>query len=232
MGADSPLIGSRCSTVHRSRRSSTLQPWHRNITSSGLLRVPDRRRQLPGCRRPHRRRISDGLTRRGGCRHMTRQAVRYQDSDIPLESEGSGCGGGRAARASGGVRARPVGEPAPASPPRRPARRLYTAACGDRPARPRPQRGDRRGVRTAGATTRATCWASRTPSGAPRRSQIIGQSSGAAIAMTCAQLEPSRVERLVLVDLGGESDQRSGVPGVACAAGSARCTRRRRRPSH
>ena len=30
---------------------------------------------------------------------------------------------------------------------------------------------------------------------------IIGQSTRAAIAMTCAQLEPSRVERLVLVEL-------------------------------
>ena len=44
---------------------------------------------------------------------------------------------------------------------------------------------------------------------------IIGQSSGAAIAMTCAQLEPSRVERLVLVDLVGSPDQRSVVPVVA-----------------
>ena len=32
---------------------------------------------------------------------------------------------------------------------------------------------------------------------------VIGQSSGAAIAMTCAQLAPSRAERLVLVDLAG-----------------------------
>ena len=44
---------------------------------------------------------------------------------------------------------------------------------------------------------------------------IIGQSSGAAIAMTCAQLEPSRVERLVLVDLAGSPDQQSAVPVVA-----------------
>ena len=44
---------------------------------------------------------------------------------------------------------------------------------------------------------------------------IIGQSSGAAIAMTCAQLEPSRVGRLVLVDLAGSPDQRAGVPVVA-----------------
>jgi pimeloyl-ACP methyl ester carboxylesterase len=44
---------------------------------------------------------------------------------------------------------------------------------------------------------------------------VIGQSSGAAIAMTCAQLEPSRVGRLVLVDLAGRPDQRAGVPVVA-----------------
>jgi pimeloyl-ACP methyl ester carboxylesterase len=44
---------------------------------------------------------------------------------------------------------------------------------------------------------------------------IIGQSSGAAIAMTCAQLEPSRVERLVLVDLAGSPDERAAVPVVA-----------------
>jgi pimeloyl-ACP methyl ester carboxylesterase len=44
---------------------------------------------------------------------------------------------------------------------------------------------------------------------------IIGQSSGAAIAMTCARLEPSRVERLVLVDLVGSPDERAVVPVVA-----------------
>ena len=44
---------------------------------------------------------------------------------------------------------------------------------------------------------------------------VIGQSSGAAIAMTCAQLEPSRVGRLVLVDLAGSPEERAGVPVVA-----------------
>jgi len=44
---------------------------------------------------------------------------------------------------------------------------------------------------------------------------VIGQSSGAAIAMTCAQLEPSRVERLVLVDLAGSPEERAAVPVVA-----------------
>ncbi len=44
---------------------------------------------------------------------------------------------------------------------------------------------------------------------------IVGQSSGAAIAMTCAQLEPSRIERLVLIDLAGSPDQRAAVPVVA-----------------
>ena len=47
---------------------------------------------------------------------------------------------------------------------------------------------------------------------------VIGQSSGAAIAMTCAQLAPSRVERLVLVDLAGSPDERAGVPIVAAVA--------------
>jgi 3-oxoadipate enol-lactonase len=44
---------------------------------------------------------------------------------------------------------------------------------------------------------------------------VIGQSSGAAIAMTCAQLEPPRVQRLVLVDLAGSFDQRAAVPVIA-----------------
>jgi pimeloyl-ACP methyl ester carboxylesterase len=44
---------------------------------------------------------------------------------------------------------------------------------------------------------------------------VIGQSSGAAIAMTCAQLEPSRIQRLVLVDLAGSFDQRATVPVLA-----------------
>jgi 3-oxoadipate enol-lactonase len=44
---------------------------------------------------------------------------------------------------------------------------------------------------------------------------VIGQSSGAAIAMTCARLEPSRIERLVLVDLAGSPDMRSALPVLA-----------------
>jgi len=44
---------------------------------------------------------------------------------------------------------------------------------------------------------------------------VTGQSSGAAIAMTCAQLEPSRVGRLVLVDLAGSPDERAAVPVLA-----------------
>ena len=44
---------------------------------------------------------------------------------------------------------------------------------------------------------------------------IIGQSSGAAIAMTCAQLDRSRVERLVLVDLAGSPDERAAMPVLA-----------------
>ena len=44
---------------------------------------------------------------------------------------------------------------------------------------------------------------------------IIGPTSGAAVAMTCAQLKPSQVERLVLVDLAGSPDERAAVPVVA-----------------
>lgn len=44
---------------------------------------------------------------------------------------------------------------------------------------------------------------------------VIGQSSGAAIAMTCAQLAPSRIARLVLVDLAGSPDRPALVPVVA-----------------
>jgi pimeloyl-ACP methyl ester carboxylesterase len=44
---------------------------------------------------------------------------------------------------------------------------------------------------------------------------VIGQSSGAAIAMTCAQLAPSRIRQLVLVDLAGSPDQRALGPVVA-----------------
>ena len=46
---------------------------------------------------------------------------------------------------------------------------------------------------------------------------VIGQSSGAAIAMTCAQLEPSRVGRLVLVDLAGSPGRAvGGARGRLC----------------
>jgi pimeloyl-ACP methyl ester carboxylesterase len=63
---------------------------------------------------------------------------------------------------------------------------------------------------------------------------VIGQSSGAAIAMTCAQLEPSRVERLVLVDLVLRSEP-PGDPQRACGGPGRRCLpacRRAWRRSH
>lgn len=44
---------------------------------------------------------------------------------------------------------------------------------------------------------------------------LVGQSSGAAIAMVCAQLDPGRVERLVLLDLAGAPDPSSTVPIMA-----------------
>ena len=60
---------------------------------------------------------------------------------------------------------------------------------------------------------------------------VIGQSNGAAIAMTCAQLEPARIEQLVLAVLAGCPDQRAAVPVLASVSRLAPCTRRRRRPS-
>jgi pimeloyl-ACP methyl ester carboxylesterase len=50
--------------------------------------------------------------------------------------------------------------------------------------------------------------------GAPTCS-LVGQSSGAAIAMVCAQLDAGRVEKLVLVDLAGAPDPESAVPIMA-----------------
>lgn len=44
---------------------------------------------------------------------------------------------------------------------------------------------------------------------------LVGQSSGAAIAMVCAQLDPDRIEKLVLVDLAGAPDPSSVVPIMA-----------------
>ncbi|MHB8681453.1 MAG: alpha/beta fold hydrolase [Acidimicrobiales bacterium] len=48
-----------------------------------------------------------------------------------------------------------------------------------------------------------------------RTCSLVGQSSGAAIAMVCAQLEASRVERLVLIDLAGAPDPQSALPILA-----------------
>ena len=47
---------------------------------------------------------------------------------------------------------------------------------------------------------------------------IVGQSSGAAIAMTCAELDPSRVDRLILVDLVGSPEERAAVPVLAAVS--------------
>ena len=51
---------------------------------------------------------------------------------------------------------------------------------------------------------------------------IIGQSHGAAVGMTCAQLAPSRIRQLVLVDLAGSPDQRpvGPVAGVVSQLGT------------
>jgi len=48
---------------------------------------------------------------------------------------------------------------------------------------------------------------------------VIGQSSGAAIAMTCAQLDPARTGRLILVDLAGSPDERAAAPVIAFVSG-------------
>jgi len=145
---------------------------------------------------------------------MTQQAARYGDSDISLES--------------GRLRVRRWG--APDAPAVMCAPGLSANLCGF----------DRLGERLADDTLQLVAidlrgrgrsevtgagtygWrhhardvpgvadAIRAPSFA-----VIGQSSGAAIAMTCAQLAPSRVQRLVLVDLAGSPDERSVVPVVA-----------------
>ena len=44
---------------------------------------------------------------------------------------------------------------------------------------------------------------------------LVGQSSGAAIAMVCAALDAGRIEKLVLVDLAGAPDPRSVEPIMA-----------------
>ena len=77
---------------------------------------------------------------------MTQQAVGYEDSDIPLASgrlrvRRWGAADAPAVVCVPGLSAQPVR----LRPPRRTAGRRQAAAGGDRPARPRPQRGDRRG---------------------------------------------------------------------------------------
>jgi len=143
---------------------------------------------------------------------MTQQAARYGDSDMSLES--------------GRLRVRRWG--APDAPAVMCAPGLSANLCGF----------DRLGERLAGDTLQLVAidlrgrgrsevtgagtygWrhhardvlAIADAVGAPSFA-IIGQSSGAAIAMACAQLAPSRVERLV--DLVGSPDERSVVPVVA-----------------
>ena len=145
---------------------------------------------------------------------MTQQAVGYEDSDIPLQS--------------GRIRVRRWG--APDAPAVVCVPGLSANLCGF----------DRLAGRLAGDTLQLVAvdlrgrghsevtgagtygWRNHARDvlaiadavGAPSFA-VIGQSSGAAIAMTCAQLEPSRVGRLVLVDLAGSPDQRALAPVVA-----------------
>jgi pimeloyl-ACP methyl ester carboxylesterase len=145
---------------------------------------------------------------------MTQQAVRYEDSDILLES--------------GRLRARRWGAadaPAAVCVPG-----LSANLCGFDRLAERLASGilqlvaiDLRGRGRSEVTGAGTCgWRNHARDvldiadavGAPSFA-VIGQSSGAAIAMTCAHLEPSRVEQLVLVDLVGSPYQRAAVPVVA-----------------
>jgi len=145
---------------------------------------------------------------------MTQQAVGYEDSDIPLES--------------GRLRVRRWGAadaPAVVCVPGLAANlcgfdRLAEQLAGDtRQLVAIDLRGRGRSDVTAPGTygwrNHARDVLAVADAVGARSFAVIGQSSGAAIAMTCAQLEPSRVERLVLVDLAGSPDERAGVPIVA-----------------
>ena len=145
---------------------------------------------------------------------MTQQAVGYEDSDIPL--------------ASGRLRVRRWGAadaPAVVCVPGLSANlcgfdRLAERLAGDRLQLVAIDLRGRGRSEVTGAGTYGWRHHARDvlgvadAVGAPSFA-VIGQSSGAAIAMTCAQLEPSRIERLVLVDLAGSPDERAAVPVVA-----------------
>lgn len=145
---------------------------------------------------------------------MTQQAVGYEDSDIPLKS--------------GRLRVRRWG--APDAPAAVCVPGLSANLCGfdrlaERLAGDALQvvaidlrgrgRSEVTGAGTYGWRNHARDVLGIADAVGARSFAIIGQSSGAAIAMTCAQLEPSRVERLVLVDLAGSPEERSAVPVVA-----------------
>jgi len=136
---------------------------------------------------------------------MTQQAVELEDSEVRLESgrlrvRRWGCRG----CASGAVRPRPAGEPVrlfDRLAERLAGDTLHLVAIG--------LRGRGRSEVTGPGTCGWRNHARDVPgiagaAGAPS-SAITGQSSGAAIAMTCAQPGPPRIERLVLADLGGQS---------------------------
>ena len=119
---------------------------------------------------------------------MTQQPVGYEDSDIRARvREAPGAAVGCRGCASGGVRARSVGEPVRLRPPRRTARRrqLQLVAIDLRGR----GRSEVTGAGTYGWRNHARDVLGVADAvGAPSFA-IIGQSSGAAIAMTCAQLD-------------------------------------------
>lgn len=145
---------------------------------------------------------------------MTQQAVGYRDSDIPLESgrlrvRRWGAGDAPAVLCVPGLSANLCGFDRPAE---RLAGDTLQLVAIDLRGR---GRSEVTGAGTYGWRNHARDVLGIADAvGAPSFA-IVGQSSGAAIAMTCAHLAPSRVERLVLIDLAGSPDERSVMPVVA-----------------
>ena len=188
-------------TSRRGRRSALIA----GLSSDGPTREGERLhdpagRGIPGLRHPASVRTAPGAA--VGCR---------------------GCAGGA-------VRARPVGEPVRLRPARRTARRRHAAARGDRPARPRPQRGDRRGYvrlaqpRARRARHRGRRWRTVVCGHRPVQRRGHRHDLRAARAVAGRAARPGRSGR-ESGRAGGGARGRLGEPAAT------RSTRRRRRPS-
>ena len=174
---------------------------------------------------------SGGPTPRGACRHDAAgrgiRGLRHSAQVGKASGAAVGCRG----CASGAVRARSVGEPVRLRPPGRTARRRHTAARGDRLARPRPQRGDRPGhlrlaqprARRARHRGRRRCAVVCDYRPVQRCGHRHDLRASRPVAGRAARTRRSRGESRRAV---GGARGRLGEPGLA------RCTRRRRRPSH